>query len=75
MSKKTKQELLDEMAELEIKVLIESMKDPETCTPAMLANVRRFLSQNKVITQPETEGVQKLVRDVKQIPDFSEYHN
>lgn len=63
--------LLDEMAELEVKALLEGLKDPETrASPAFLEKVRKFLQQNKLITTPQTPGIKQVQRETEKIPVF-----
>lgn len=66
-----KQELLDKLAEMEVDALLEGLEDEELKrNPAFLEKVRKFLSQNKLDTQPETPGIPRLIRKVEEIPDF-----
>lgn len=65
------QKLLDEIAILEVQALKEGLEDPDMRrNPAFLEKVRKFLSQNKLQTTPETEGVKAIQRAVEEIPNF-----
>ena len=56
--------LLDEIAEKEVKALLDGLNDPELSkNPQFLDKVRKFLQQNKLITHPETPGVKKIQQD------------
>jgi hypothetical protein len=64
---------LDEIAELEVEVLKEGLKDDELRkSPAFLTAVRRFLKENKLVTTPETPGVTQIRHQMEDIPDFDE---
>jgi len=68
---KIKEELLDEMAKLEVKALLKGLEDPELSrSPAFLAKVREFLKQNDLKTTPETSGVRVLQEEAMDIPVF-----
>lgn len=70
---KIDQELLDEIAELEVEALLEGLRDPDLkANPAFLDKVRKFLIQNKLTTDPKTPGVSKVVQDASQIPEFED---
>ena len=44
-----KDQLLDQIAELEVKALLEGLQDPELRrNPSFLEKVRKFLAQNKL---------------------------
>ena len=64
-------ELLDELAELEVKALLAGMKDPDMRTnPAFLEKVRKFLQQNKLVTTPQTPGIIEVRKEYEKIPIF-----
>lgn len=64
---------LDLIAELEVEAILEGLNDPEVkLNPSFLKSVRLFLSQNNLRTDPKTPGVQKVVQDVSNIPDFED---
>lgn len=68
---KLPQELIDALAQQEANALLEGLNDPEMRrNPAFLAKVRQFLKDNDFITTTETEGVERIVRDVHNIPDL-----
>lgn len=68
---KVDQELLDKLAELEVDALLDGLNDEDLRkNPAFLEKVRKFLKENKLVTTPETPGVQPLKRNVNEIPDF-----
>lgn len=68
---KIDQKVLDELAELEVDALLDGLNDPDLRkNPSFLEKVRKFLQQNKLVTTPETPGVQKIKREVEDIPDF-----
>ena len=71
---RVKEELIDRLAQLEINALIEALQDPELCKdPQILARARTFLKDNKMVTQPETPGVQQIQKATTvDIPDFDE---
>ena len=61
--------LLDKMAELEVAALLEGLEDPELRrNPAFLEKVRKFMSQNRLDTTPET--VAPLQKRIMEIPTF-----
>ena len=63
--------LLDQMAELEVSALLEGLNDPECRTnPAFLEKVRKFLQQNKLMTQPETPGIKEVQKNSEVLPVF-----
>lgn len=65
------EKLLDELAQLEVGALLDALKDPELrANPSMLARVRNFLKDNKMLTQPETPGVAEIKKATMEIPDF-----
>lgn len=66
-----KQELIDEIAELEVGALLEGLKDEDLRrNPAFLEKVRKFLKENNFKTTPETEGVAEIEKKVVDIPVF-----
>ena len=66
-----KQELIDEMAGLEVGALLEGLKDEDLRrNPAFLEKVRKFLKENNFKTTPETEGVAEIEKKVVDIPVF-----
>ena len=68
---KMKQAIVDQIAKMEVDALLEGLSDPELSKkPAFLAKVRQFLKDNDIVTTTETEGVERLVRDVNNIPDL-----
>lgn len=71
---KVKEELVDQIAELEVQALLTALKDPAMRTdPSILARVRNFLKDNKLVTTPETPGVQQIQKATTvDIPDFDE---
>ena len=72
---KVKEELVDKIAELEVQSLLLALQDPELRTdPSILARVRSFLKDNKLVTTPETPGVQQIQKATTtiDIPDFDE---
>ena len=67
------EQLLDEIAKLEVTALLEGLKDPEMRkTPSFLEKVRKFLAQNKLQTTPETPGVHQIQKVTEEIPNFNE---
>lgn len=63
------QELLDQIAELEVEALIDGLHDPELRrTPTFLEKVRRFLRDNKLETTPELAVAVK--QETHEIPMF-----
>lgn len=71
---KVKEELVDQIAELEVQALLMALKDPALRTdPSILARVRNFLKDNKLVTTPETPGVQQIQKATTvDIPNFDE---
>lgn len=68
---KVELDLIDEIAQLEVKALLEGLKDPDMRrNPAFLEKVRKFLNQNKLQTTPETDGVSEMQKVVEDIPEF-----
>ena len=68
---KVKEELIDDIAQLEVQALIEALKDPELRKdPSILARARSFLKDNKMMTTPETPCVQEIKKATMAIPDF-----
>ena len=67
------EQLLDEIAKLEVTALLEGLKDPEMRkNPTFLEKVRKFLAQNKLQTTPETPGVHQIQKVTEEIPNFNE---
>ena len=67
------EQLLDEIAKLEVTALLEGLKDPEMRkNPSFLEKVRKFLAQNKLQTKPETPGVHQIQKVTEEIPNFNE---
>nr|DAN67034.1 MAG TPA: hypothetical protein [Caudoviricetes sp.] len=65
---------LDLIAELEVDALLEGLHDEDLRkSPAFLEKVRKFLKENRLITQPQTQGVQELEKEVHHIPDFDPF--
>lgn len=68
---KMKQAIVDQIAKMEVDALLEGLSDPELSkNPAFLAKVRQFLKDNDIVTTAETEGVERLVQEVNNIPDL-----
>ena len=66
---KINQELLDKIAEMEVKALIDGLQDEELRrTPTFLEKVRRFLKDNKLDTTPELAIEVK--KETHEIPVF-----
>lgn len=62
---------LDTMAQLEVDALLEGLQDEDLRrSPAFLDRVRKFLKDNRLITQPETQGIDEIEREVTHIPNF-----
>lgn len=73
MNPKIKQELVDQIAELEVNALLEGLQDPELRNnPAFLDKVRKFLKDNDLKTTPETPGVRRVVHATEQLPTFDD---
>lgn len=70
---KVNEELVDKIAELEVQALLAALQDPVLKTDSsILARARAFLKDNKLITTPETPGVQQIQKAATiDIPDFS----
>ena len=67
------EQLLDEIAKLEVTALLEGLRDPEMRkNPSFLEKVRKFLAQNKLQTTPETPGVRQIQKATEEIPNFNE---
>lgn len=63
---KIPQEILDEIAILEVQALKDGLADPEMKkNPAFLEKVRKFLQQNKQVTTAETPGMSELQKLLK----------
>lgn len=68
-----KQELIDDLASLEVDALLEGLNDPELRrNPAFLDKVRKFLKDNKLTTTKETPGLHQVVNSVKDLPVFKD---
>lgn len=68
---KMSQEIVDKIAKMEVDALLEGLNDPELSkNPAFLAKVRQFLKDNDIVTTTYTEGVERLIRDINNIPDL-----
>lgn len=68
---KVNEELIDDIAQLEVQALIEALKDPELRKdPSILARARSFLKDNKMLTTPETPCVKEIKKATMTIPDF-----
>ena len=68
---KVDQKLLDEIAELEVQAILDGLKDPDLRkSPAFLEKVRKFLTNNKLVTDPTTPKFHEVKREVHNIPDF-----
>lgn len=67
-----KQEILDELAELEVEALLDGLHDEELRrTPAFLEKVRKFLKDNQLQTTPElVVAIPK--EEIKEIPIFDD---
>lgn len=67
------EQLLDEIAKLEVTALLEGLRDPEMRkNPSFLEKVRKFLAQNKLQTTQETPGVHQIQKVTEEIPNFNE---
>lgn len=65
------QEIIDRIAEGEVKALEEGLQDPEIRTkPAFLAAVRKFLKENNLETTPET--AKPIMKLTKELPVFED---
>ena len=70
---KLNEKTLDLIATLEVDALLEGLQDEEVRkNPAFLEKVRKFLQQNKLITQAETPGVSKIQQESNSIPVFDD---
>lgn len=70
---KIPEEILDLMAELEVKALIEGLKDEELKrSPAFLEKVRKFLKDNRLDTAPGTSMKLVQAEEIKEIPIFDD---
>lgn len=66
-------EILDRIAEMEARSLLEGLEDPDLRrNPAFLEKVRKFLSQNKLQTTPETPGIKGIQKAATEIPIFED---
>ena len=66
---KIPQEILDEIAILEVQALKDGLADPE------MKKVRKFLQQNKQVTTAETPGMSELQKVAEnEIPMFDGEH-
>lgn len=71
--KKSTLKLIDQIAEMEVTALHELLLDPETRkNTQVLAAVRRFMENNRLITDPETPGVGKLQEEMSSIPELED---
>lgn len=76
MNPKIKQELVDEIAVLEVDALLEGLKDPELRrNPSFMDKVRKFLKDNDLKTTPETPGVRQVIQQTTEIPKFTDEEN
>lgn len=67
------EKLLDKLAEMEVEALLEGLqKEHLRENPAFLEKVRKFLSQNKLKTTPETPGISKIKKITAEIPIFDD---
>ena len=73
---KIPQEILDEIAILEVQALKDGLADTEMKNnPAFLEKVRKFLQQNKQVTTSETPGMSELQKVAEnEIPMFDGEH-
>jgi hypothetical protein len=72
---KIDEKLLDELAQEEVKALVEGMQDPELRhNPRFLEKVRKYLKDNELLVTPETPGVSKLQEEIEKepIPEFND---
>lgn len=72
---KIDEKLLDELAQEEVKALVEGMQDPELRhNPRFLEKVRKYLKDNELLVTPETPGVAKLQKEIEKepIPEFND---
>ena len=68
---KMAQAIVNKIAKMEVDALLDGLSDPELSrNPAFLAKVRQFLKDNDIVTTTETEGVERLIRDINNIPDL-----
>ena len=68
---KMTQAIIDKIAKMEVDALLDGLSDPELSkNPAFLSKVRQFLKDNDIVTTTETEGVERLIRDINNIPDL-----
>lgn len=73
MVKKIDPRLLDDIAELEVEAILEGLQDPELRkNPSFLEKVRKFMQQNRLVTTPETPGMQRIKRETEDIPEFDD---
>lgn len=65
---------IDALAQLEVDALLDALKNPKLReNPAVLARVRNFLKDNKLVTTPETPGVAEIKKATTvDIPNFDE---
>jgi len=70
---KVNKALIDRMAELEVAALLDGLNDEEMRkNPSFLEKVRKFLSQNDLVTTPETPGVAAIKKLNTEIPVFED---
>ena len=68
---KVTQAIVDKIAKVDVDAVVDGLSDPELSkNPAFLATVRQFLKDNDIVTTTETEGVERLIRDINNIPDL-----
>lgn len=68
---KVSEELIDKLAQMEVDALLDALNDPNLRKdPSVLARVRTFLKDNKMVTTPETPGVAKIKKATMTIPEF-----
>ncbi len=71
MSTKISQEIVDQLAKLEVDSLLDGLNDDELRkNPAFLAKVRQFLKDNNFVTTTAVEGVESVVRTGSTIPNL-----
>ena len=63
---KIDQKLLDQLAELEVKAILEALEDPDQCSPAWAARARAFLKDNRLETTPQTARAEEIERRLRE---------
>ncbi len=71
MTTRIPQELIDQLAKLEVDCLLDGLQDEEMRkNPAFLSKVRQFLKDNGLLTTAEMEGVRDVIRTGQTIPNL-----